>query len=76
MKANSANFKATVSQGVTADMLGDAKTGYIVNVVREENEEAVRLPQSISTKLKTHQVLLVSLLANYINLVFGITFWN
>lgn len=56
MKANSANFKATVSQDVTADMLGDAQTGYIVNVVREENEEAVRLPKSISTKLKTHQV--------------------
>nr|GEV58512.1 protein chromatin remodeling 20 isoform X1 [Tanacetum cinerariifolium] len=56
MKTNYANFKATVSQGATADMLGDAQTGYIVNVVREENEEAVRLPQSISTKLKTHQV--------------------
>ncbi|KAI3725381.1 hypothetical protein L1987_65168 [Smallanthus sonchifolius] len=34
----------------------DAQTGYIVNVVREEKEEAVRLPQSISTKLKSHQV--------------------
>lgn len=57
MKTSYANFRATVSEGVTVDMLGDAQTGYIVNVVREEKEEAVRLPQSISTKLKSHQVL-------------------
>ncbi|KAM0056754.1 putative DNA helicase chromatin remodeling SNF2 family [Helianthus debilis subsp. tardiflorus] len=56
MKTNYANFRANVSEGATLDMLGDAQTGYIVNVVREENEEAVRLPQSISTKLKSHQV--------------------
>ncbi|KAI3776396.1 hypothetical protein L1987_46177 [Smallanthus sonchifolius] len=56
MKTNYANFRANVSVGATLDMLGDAQTGYIVNVVREEKEEAVRLPQSISTKLKSHQV--------------------
>ncbi|KAK9078052.1 hypothetical protein SSX86_002109 [Deinandra increscens subsp. villosa] len=56
MKTNYANFRANVSEGATLDMLGDAQTGYIVNVVREEKEEAVRLPQSISTKLKSHQV--------------------
>ncbi|KAI3796901.1 hypothetical protein L1987_39588 [Smallanthus sonchifolius] len=56
MKTNYENFRANVSEGATLDMLGDAQTGYIVNVVREENEEAVRLPQSISTKLKSHQV--------------------
>ncbi|KAL8246018.1 hypothetical protein R6Q59_007234 [Mikania micrantha] len=56
MKTNHENFRANVSEGATLDMLGDAQTGYIVNVVREEKEEAVRLPQSISTKLKSHQV--------------------
>ncbi|KAG5611116.1 hypothetical protein H5410_022397 [Solanum commersonii] len=38
------------------EMLGDIETGYIVNVVREEGEEAVRIPRSISAKLKSHQV--------------------
>ncbi|XP_055834893.1 protein CHROMATIN REMODELING 20 isoform X2 [Solanum dulcamara] len=38
------------------EMLGDVETGYIVNVVREEGEEAVRIPRSISAKLKSHQV--------------------
>ncbi|XP_060186744.1 protein CHROMATIN REMODELING 20 isoform X2 [Lycium barbarum] len=38
------------------EMLGDVETGYIVNVVREEGEEAVRIPPSISSKLKSHQV--------------------
>ncbi|KAI3724262.1 hypothetical protein L2E82_36033 [Cichorium intybus] len=56
MKTNYASFRATVSDGTTVKMLGDAQTGYIVNVVREENEEAVRLPPSISIKLKSHQV--------------------
>lgn len=56
MKASYESFKANVSAGATLNMLGDAQTGYIVNVVREEYEEAVRLPQSISTKLKSHQV--------------------
>ncbi|XP_076904169.1 protein CHROMATIN REMODELING 20-like [Bidens hawaiensis] len=56
MKASYESFKANVSTGATLNMLGDAQSGYIVNVVREENEEAVRLPQSISTKLKSHQV--------------------
>ena len=57
MKTNYANFRANVSEGATVDMLGDAQTGYIVNVVREENEEAVRLPPSISIILKSHQVI-------------------
>ncbi|XP_024988979.1 protein CHROMATIN REMODELING 20 isoform X4 [Cynara cardunculus var. scolymus] len=56
MKTDYANFRATVSEGATVDMLGDAQTGYIVNVVREEKEEAVRVPPSISIKLKSHQV--------------------
>lgn len=56
MKTNYESLRANVSEGATLDMLGDAQTGYIVNVVREENEEAVRLPQSISTRLKSHQV--------------------
>ncbi|KAL7614893.1 hypothetical protein Lser_V15G05260 [Lactuca serriola] len=56
MKTNYTSFRATVSDGTTVKVLGDAQTGYIVNVVREENEEAVRLPPSISIKLKSHQV--------------------
>ncbi|CAN4112856.1 unnamed protein product [Withania somnifera] len=38
------------------EMLGDGETGYIINVVREEGEKAVRIPRSISEKLKSHQV--------------------
>nr|XP_043631904.1 protein CHROMATIN REMODELING 20 [Erigeron canadensis] len=56
LETSYANSRATTSEGVTVNMLGDAQTGYIVNVVREEKEEAVRLPQSISSKLKSHQV--------------------
>lgn len=46
--------------GSSAEMLGDTTAGYIVNVVREEGEEAVRIPPSISVKLKPHQVWLMS----------------
>ena len=58
MKTSYESFRATVSDGTTVKVLGDAQTGYIVNVVREENEEAVRLPPSISIKLKSHQVII------------------
>lgn len=53
---SSAGFTRTLPAGDTTDVLGDALTGYIVNVVREEGEEAVRIPPSISTKLKAHQI--------------------
>ena len=43
-------------EGASVEVLGDAMTGYIVNVVREKGEEAVRIPPSISSKLKAHQV--------------------
>ncbi|KAJ4895482.1 Protein CHROMATIN REMODELING 20 [Raphanus sativus] len=39
-----------------AEALGDAHTGYIVNVFRETGEEVVRIPPSISAQLKDHQV--------------------
>ncbi|XP_057802086.1 protein CHROMATIN REMODELING 20-like isoform X2 [Salvia miltiorrhiza] len=42
--------------GTGLEILGDISSGYVVNVVREEGEEAVRIPPSISTKLKIHQV--------------------
>lgn len=35
---------------------GNTQSGYIVNIAREENEELVRIPPSISSKLKFHQV--------------------
>ncbi|XP_059628567.1 protein CHROMATIN REMODELING 20 isoform X2 [Cornus florida] len=53
---NSASFNGNISEGGTVEVLGDVLTGYIVNVVREAGEEAVRIPPSISAKLKAHQV--------------------
>ncbi|VFQ62592.1 unnamed protein product [Cuscuta campestris] len=44
------------SENGNVEMLGDSKTGYVVNVVRDEGEEAVRIPPSMSAKLKSHQV--------------------
>ncbi|OVA02313.1 SNF2-related [Macleaya cordata] len=43
-------------EGASSDVLGDVAKGYIVNVVREKDEEAVRIPPSISAKLKPHQI--------------------
>ncbi|PIA40011.1 hypothetical protein AQUCO_02500020v1 [Aquilegia coerulea] len=40
----------------SVEVAGDATKGYIVNVVREKDEEAVRIPPSISAKLKVHQI--------------------
>lgn len=51
-----AGYNGNLSEGVTTEVLGDASTGYVVNVVREKGEEAVRIPPSISAKLKAHQV--------------------
>ncbi|XP_057961873.1 protein CHROMATIN REMODELING 20 isoform X2 [Malania oleifera] len=45
-----------LSEGASVEVLGDALRGYIVNVVREKGEEAVRIPPSISAKLKAHQI--------------------
>ncbi|XP_022144469.1 protein CHROMATIN REMODELING 20-like [Momordica charantia] len=53
---SSAGFCGNLSEGASVEVLGDVSTGYIVNVVREKGEEAVRMPSSISSKLKTHQV--------------------
>nr|KAJ0218815.1 hypothetical protein LSAT_V11C300126510 [Lactuca sativa] len=50
---NHTSFRATVSDGTIIIVLGDAQTRYIVNVVREENEEAVRLPPSISIEISS-----------------------
>ncbi|KAK6144887.1 hypothetical protein DH2020_021707 [Rehmannia glutinosa] len=50
-----------VSNGISFDgagveVLGNTTSGYIINLVREEGEEAVRVPPSISKKLKLHQI--------------------
>ncbi|KAL5138893.1 Transcriptional regulator ATRX [Glycine soja] len=45
-----------LSESASVEVLGDALAGYIVNVVREKGEEAVRIPPSISAKLKAHQI--------------------
>ncbi|CAM0956915.1 unnamed protein product [Alopecurus aequalis] len=42
--------------GALSEVLQDAGDGHIVNVAREEDEEPVRIPSSISAKLKPHQV--------------------
>ncbi|KAJ0967213.1 hypothetical protein J5N97_024130 [Dioscorea zingiberensis] len=57
----SLNKNATSSNGVaieeaTVEMLGGASEGFIVNVAREEDEEPVRIPPSMSARLKPHQV--------------------
>ncbi|KAF5735221.1 protein CHROMATIN REMODELING 20 isoform X4 [Tripterygium wilfordii] len=53
---SSLNCNRKLPEGASVEVLGDVQTGYIVNVVRENGEEAVRIPQSISSKLKAHQV--------------------
>lgn len=56
MFMDSGNYCKSSYESGGLEMLGDVETGYIVNVVREEGEEAVRIPHSISEKLKPHQV--------------------
>lgn len=56
MFMNSGVCCKTSYESGSLEMLGDVETGYIVNVVREDGEEAVRIPPSISAKLKAHQV--------------------
>lgn len=46
-----------ILENASVQMLGDVIDGFIVNVAREENEEPVRIPPSISAKLKPHQVI-------------------
>lgn len=53
---NAASCNGNLSEDTSVEVLGDASKGYIVNVVREKGEEAVRIPPSISAKLKVHQV--------------------
>lgn len=53
---SSIGCNGNLPEGASTEVLGDALTGYIVNVVREKGEEAVRIPPSISAKLKAHQV--------------------
>ncbi|XP_042518002.1 protein CHROMATIN REMODELING 20 isoform X2 [Macadamia integrifolia] len=50
------NCNGNVPDGADAEILGDVINGYIANVVREKDEEAVRIPPSISSKLKPHQI--------------------
>ncbi|XP_019054212.1 PREDICTED: protein CHROMATIN REMODELING 20 isoform X2 [Nelumbo nucifera] len=52
---NTGTVNGYASEGGSVEVLGDATSGYIVNVVREKDEEAVRIPPSISSKLKPHQ---------------------
>ncbi|XP_077229028.1 protein CHROMATIN REMODELING 20-like isoform X2 [Tasmannia lanceolata] len=51
-----ASYNGNATEGASLEVLGDVVKGYIVNVVREEDEEPVRIPPSISAKLKPHQI--------------------
>ncbi|XVF42366.1 hypothetical protein PTKIN_Ptkin01aG0356300 [Pterospermum kingtungense] len=53
---NSSSCDRNLLDEASVEVLGDAITGYIVNVRREDGEEAVRIPSSISAKLKVHQI--------------------
>ncbi|KAE8662602.1 Protein CHROMATIN REMODELING 20 [Hibiscus syriacus] len=53
---NSSSCSRNLLDEASLEVLGDANTGYIVNVRREDGEEAVRIPPSISAKLKVHQI--------------------
>lgn len=48
---NGESMKAT-----DVKVMGDATSGYIVNVAREDCEEPIRIPPSLSSRLKPHQV--------------------
>lgn len=72
---SSVGCNGSSSEGASVEILGDALAGYIVNVVREKGEEAVRIPPSISAKLKAHQVLYLvdccfSFTHDFLNIIF------
>lgn len=54
---NAMTCNGRILENASVQMLGDVIDGFIVNVAREENEEPVRIPPSISAKLKPHQVI-------------------
>lgn len=60
-----ASCNGDLPEGATVEVLGDAATGYIVNVVREKGEEAVRIPPSVSAKLKAHQVSFLCIIITF-----------
>nr|XP_011466019.1 PREDICTED: protein CHROMATIN REMODELING 20 [Fragaria vesca subsp. vesca]XP_011466020.1 PREDICTED: protein CHROMATIN REMODELING 20 [Fragaria vesca subsp. vesca] len=51
------SYNWNISEGASAEVVGDASAGYIVNVMREKGEEPVRIPPSLSSKLKAHQIM-------------------
>lgn len=50
------SYIGTFSGAPSEVFLHDAGDGHIVNLAREEDEEPVRIPSSVSAKLKPHQV--------------------
>ncbi|XP_074572269.1 protein CHROMATIN REMODELING 20 isoform X2 [Curcuma longa] len=59
MQASSFSKLSTIrssNESVTESIMADATEGFIINVARETDEEPVRIPQSISAKLKPHQI--------------------
>lgn len=54
---------SSTSPAAASIVMEDLKEGYIINIAREVDEVVVRIPNSISVKLKPHQVILVFLLS-------------
>lgn len=68
----------SIPEGAEVEVLGDAHSGYIVNVAREIGEEAVRVPCSISAKLKVHQVsihMCIPIIITYFHLAYYLYQW-
>lgn len=51
---------SSTSPAAVSVVMEDLKEGYIINIAREVDEVAVRIPNSISLKLKPHQVVFLS----------------
>jgi transcriptional regulator ATRX len=49
---------SSTSPAAASVVMEDLKEGYIINIARELDEVAVKIPNSISVKLKPHQVVL------------------
>ncbi|KAL7148380.1 hypothetical protein ABFS83_06G174400 [Erythranthe nasuta] len=56
LKRNSMVNNGVSFDGAGIEMPGDTDSGYVINLVREESDVPVRIPPSISSKLKHHQI--------------------
>jgi transcriptional regulator ATRX len=59
-KLRSENVRTSFGAPLEVSLM-NAGDGHIVNLAREEDEEPVRIPSSMSSKLKPHQVCVVKI---------------